>query len=236
MFTVAVCDDSKLMLESMKAGLEEYAKEKKEEVRVFLFHNGSELLEGYRAKYDILFLDIKMPGMNGIEVAQKIRQRDKKVIIIFLTSLIEHALDGYSVNAANYIIKPISRKRLYMEMDRWVEEMRQKEEPYINFHNDNGNYKVLLKNINYIETYNRNLLVHTSDGNLVCYWKLKEMENKIGKYGFSRNHASYLINLFYVENIEKMEVKLSTGERLPLSKMKKKEFMEQLAEYWGKSL
>ena len=173
-----------------------------------------------------------MPKMNGIETAKKIRERDSDVIIIFLTSLVQYALEGYDVNAANYLIKPISRKRMEMELDRWVGTLLQKEEPYICFHNDTGNYRILLKNISYIETYNRNLLIHTAEQNIVCYWKMKEMESKIAFYGFSRNHSSYIVNLFYVENIEKNEVKLST-ERLPISKTKKREFMEDIAEYWG---
>ena len=128
---------------------------------------------------------------------------------------------------------PLERRRMEMELDRWVGTLLQKEEPYICFHNDTGNYRILLKNISYIETYNRNLLIHTAEQNIVCYWKMKDMESKIVSYGFSRNHSSYIVNLFYVENIEKNEVKLSTGERLPISKTKKKEFMEDIAEYWG---
>lgn len=92
-----------------------------------------------------------------------------------------------------------------MELDRWTGALLQKEEPYICFHNDNGNYRILLKNISYIETYNRNLLIHTAEQNIVCYWKMKDMESKIAPYGFSRNYSSYIVNLFYVENIEKMK-------------------------------
>lgn len=233
MITVAVCDDSKAMVESMKSCLEEYGKEIKHELRIFCFDSGGALLDNYSCKYDIVFLDIKMPGINGIETAEKIREKDKNVIIIFLTSLIQYALDGYKVNASNYLIKPIQKKRLKMEMDRWISELEQKENPFITVHNDSGTYKILLKSISYVETYNRNLLIHTTKGNVLCYWKLRDLENKIGQYGFSRNHSSFLVNLFFVENIEKMDIKLSTGELIPIGKSKKKEFMKQLASYWG---
>ena len=236
MITVAVCDDSKTMVEAMKASLEEYANERNKDLRIFTFYSGEELVEKYSCNYDILFLDIKMPGINGIQTAEKIRRKDKKVIIIFLTSLIQHALEGYKVNAANYIIKPIKKKRLMMEMDHWIGELEQREEPFITVHNDNGNYKILLKSISYIETYNRNLMIHTSEGDILCYWKLKEMESKIKQYGFSRCHSSYLVNLFYVENIEKMDIKLSSGKIIPIGKSKKKEFMQQLAGYWGRQM
>lgn len=233
MITIAVCDDSKNMVGNMKKIMEEYREATGVELRVFTFYSGEELLAEYNCKFDILFLDIKMPGINGIQVAEKIRQKDQKVIIIFLTSLVQHALDGYKVNAANYLLKPITKNRLKIELDRWTSKLGQSEESYITVHNDNGNYKILLKSISYIETYNRNLIIHTDQGNIICYWKLREMEDKIGQYGFVRNHSSFIVNLLYVSNIEKMEIKLTTGERIPIGKSKKKEFMTQLASYWG---
>ena len=236
MISIAICDDSASMVNSLDQNIREYASKSGKEIRTFLYHDGVELLGDYAGRFDLIFLDIKMPGMNGIEVAGKIREKDTSVIIIFLTSLVQYALDGYKVNAANYLVKPVSKSRLGAELDRWIREIDQKDEPYICLHNDNGNYKVLLKNISYVETYNRNLLVHTDQQNIVCYWKMKEMENEVLPYGFARNHSSYLVNLFYVGNIEKNEVKLTTGDRLPLSKTKKKEFMEKLAEYWGRRI
>lgn len=76
-------------------------------------------------------------------------------------------------------------------------------------------------------------MIHTTRGNILCYWKLREIESKISQYGFARNHASFLVNLYFVENIEKMDIKLSTGELIPIGKSKKKAFMQQLASYWG---
>lgn len=233
MITVAICDDSKKIRESMRKSLEEYAVEKQEDIHICVFCNGEELVEQYNEHCDLMFLDIKMPGMNGIEAAQRIRMVDKKVKIIFLTSLIEYAIEGYSVNATNYILKPMGKHRLFMEIDRCLEEMKEQEEPFLVIHNDKGDYKILIKEIRYIETCNRNILIHTKEEAHICYWKLGEMEKRIGKYGFVRNHASYLVNLCHVEHVEKLEIKVTGDKRIPLSKGKKKDFMEQLAEYWG---
>lgn len=233
MVAVAVCDDSRKTVDSIKENIEEFGKAIQKDIRVFSYYSGEELLGSYKCNIDILFLDIRMPGMDGVSVAERIRQKDKKVIIIFLTSLVQYALDGYRVDASNYIIKPVSRKRLNMELERWIGELEKKEEPFITIHNDGGDYKILLKSIRYIETYRRNLMVHTDKTDIVCYWKLKDMEEKIGRYGFARSHASYLVNLFYVENIKKLDLMLTTGEILPVGKSKKKAFMEQLGRYWG---
>lgn len=236
MISIAICDDSADMVRSLDENIREYANKTGKEIRTFLYQDGVKLLEDYSGKFDLIFLDIKMPGMNGIEVAGKIRRKDARVIIIFLTSLVQYALDGYKVNAANYLIKPVGKLRLGAELDRWTREIEQRDDPYICIHNDNGDYKVFLRNVSYIETYSRNLLIHTEPQNIMCYRKMKDLENEIGAYGFARNHTSYLTNLYYVSSIEKNDVKLTTGVRVPLSKAKRREFMEKLAGYWGSRL
>ena len=149
MISIAICDDSVNMLTSLDEGIKDYASRNEKEIRTFLYHDGPDLLNEYTGKFDLIFLDIKMLKMNGVDVAKKIREKDSKVMIIFLTSLMQYALEGYKVNATNYIIKPISSKRLEMELDRCMKVISQKEEPYICFHNDNGNYRILLKEIIY---------------------------------------------------------------------------------------
>lgn len=235
MISIAICDDSIAILESMKKMLKRYSVES-EEIRISTFHSGNSLIENYCDNFDIIFLDIKMPGVSGIETAEKIRERDDKVTLIFLTSLLGHALDGYAVRAMNYLIKPLSYNRLKIEIDKWCSNIRDKEEPYITISNDDGNYKVLLKSISYIETYNRNLLVHTEKENIVCYKKLKVLENELKMLGFARCHSSFIVNLLYVEKVQKYEIVLVTLEKIPISQTKKKQFMEYLADYWGKSI
>ncbi|MCP1103349.1 DNA-binding LytR/AlgR family response regulator [Aequitasia blattaphilus] len=233
MIKIAICDDSEKVVEGLKRLIERYTEETGVQMIPYTFLRGQELVSSYIGDYDIIFLDIKMPGLNGIETAKKIREIDKDVIIIFLTSMLQYAFESYKVNAGNYIQKPISYMRLKDELERWVQKLLVKEEPYIFFHNNDGKHRIFLKNISYIDTFNRNLLVHTDIGNLVCFWSLKEMESKIGQMGFQRSHSAYLVNLFYVENVESTEVKLCTNERIPLSKTKKKGFLEALARYWG---
>lgn len=236
MISVAVCDDTQIIVDSMEKMLLQYSEEASEEVRVFKYYSGNDLIRNYCGNHDIIFLDIKMPGLTGVETAEIIRQKDNKVTLIFLTSLLNRAVDGYKVRAMNYIIKPINYRRLKRELDSWRSEIRDKQEPFITINNDNGSYKILHKSISYIETYNRNLLIHTEKENIVCYRKLKDMETQLSKSGFARCHSSFLINFLYVEKIEKFDMKLITGEKIPISQTKKKQFMESLANYWGKCL
>lgn len=120
MITVAICDDSKPMLESMKACLEEYGNTINHELHIFSFESGEELLNNYNCRYDIIFLDIKMPGMNGIEAAEKIREKDKKVIIIFLTSLIQYGVELVVVQGWSIVNPPVFSMNILKEDFAWT--------------------------------------------------------------------------------------------------------------------
>lgn len=99
--------------------------------------------------------------------------------------------------------------------------------------NDTGKYKVPLKSIRYVETYNRNLMFHTEQENIICYKSMKEVERELCDKDFVRCHTSYIVNLFYVKGIKKLDIELITGEIIPISQPKRKEFMERLTDYWG---
>lgn len=94
----------------------------------------------------------------------------------------------------------------------------------------------MLNSLRYVETFNRNLLFHTEQENIICYRSMKEVAQELAPHGFVRCHSGYLINLFYVKGVKKLEITLLTGEMIPISQPKRKEFMEQLTEYWGDML
>lgn len=99
--------------------------------------------------------------------------------------------------------------------------------------NDNGRYKVMLKELRYIETSNRKLYFHTRQEAIACYKTMREMEKQLGSHDFVRCHSGYLVNMYYIKRVEKLDIILTTGERIPISQPKRKEFMERLTDYWG---
>lgn len=233
MIHIAICDDEKDFVAYLTGLLDQYATETGEEIKVTAYHDGMELIEKYDTTIDLIFLDIRMRLVNGLRTAERIRQMDTKVGIIFLTTLTQYGLEGYKYQATNYIIKPIKYARLKEEMKQWLERHRQDDSPFIVVVNDAGKFKVFLKSLRFIETFNRNLLLHTDQENIICYKKMKELEAELVQHGFVRCHSGYLVNLFYVKRIEKLDIILTTGERVPISQPKRKEFMERLADYWG---
>lgn len=233
MIRIAICDDERHFVNQIKGILLNHNDRIDETIHIEEFYDGIMLLDKYDCSFDIIFLDIKMPYMDGVQVAEKIRLRDKNVTIIFLTSLIGRAVDGYKVKASNFLIKPVDKKKLLDEIDRWIEDNRIKKQECLLIENVNGQFKIPISDLRYIETYNRNLLLHTENQSIVCYKKLKELRSQLEKYGFAQSHKGFLINLDYVNNISGNEVVLVTKEVLPISRQMKKEFMQQLAKYIG---
>ncbi|MDO4286353.1 MAG: LytTR family DNA-binding domain-containing protein [Eubacteriales bacterium] len=233
MIHIAICDDERDFVAYLTGLLNQYAAETGEEIKVTAYYDGMELIEKYDTTIDLIFLDIQMRLVNGLRAAERVRQMDEKVGIIFLTTLTQYGLEGYKYQATNYIIKPIRYARLKEEMKQWLERHRQDDSPFIVVANDAGKFKVFLKSLRFIETFNRNLLLHTDQENIICYKKMKELETELVQHGFVRCHSGYLVNLFYVMRIEKLDIILTTGERVPISQPKRKEFMERLADYWG---
>ncbi len=235
MIHIAICDDEKEFVSDMRMLIERYAKEKQTEIRISEFESGLELMKQYDRTLDLVFLDIQMDGMDGLKTAGQIRTLDEEVSIIFLTSLKQYALEGYKYRAVNYIVKPMKYIRLKVELDRWMEK-QQRKNPCIVVSNDSGTFKVALNTLHYAETYKRNLLLHTEQGEVISYRSMKELETELKQYGFFRCHSGFLVNMGFVKQVEKLEVHLTSGETIYVSKPKKKEFMEAMAEYWGKML
>lgn len=238
MLHIAICDDEQDFVHHLSKMLDQYAAETGEEIKVTAYYDGMELIEKYDTTIDLIFLDIQMRLVNGLRAAERIRQMDEKVGIIFLTTQTQYGLEGYKYQATNYIIKPMKYVRLKAEMDQWLKRYRKDDSPSITITNDTGKYKVFLKSLRFIETFNRNLLLHTEQENIICYKSMKEMERKLQDKGFVRCHTSFIVNLYYVKNVKvkSLEVELITGEIIPISQPRRKEFMEQLAEYMGDQL
>ncbi len=236
MIHIAICDDEKEFAAYLSGLINRYAADTGEEIKVSLYYDGMGLTERYDPSIDLIFLDIQMRLLDGLHTAGHIRKLDEKVGIIFLTTLTQYGLEGYQYQAANYIIKPIKYVRLKAELDQWLKKHRKEDNPSIVVSNDTGKYKIFLNSLRYVETFNRNLLLHTEQENIICYKSMKELEGILSRQGFVRCHSSYLVNLYYVKGVRKLEIELITGEKIPISQPKRKEFMEQIAGYWGELL
>lgn len=237
MYQIAICDDDQSFIQDLKINLERYAVDTGREFYFFEFHDGIELLENYQPDFDLIFMDIKMEKLNGLKTAEEIRKTDSTVGLFFLTSLSQYVWKGYEYGAINYLLKPVKYGRLKMELDRFFSRYQGREEGYLSFSNDNGKYKVLYKNLRYAETQKRNVLLHFDEQEQVIYKNMKEIASLLeAQRKFARCHASFIVNMAYVKSVENLEAVLTTGERVPISQPKRKEFMAKLADFWGDML
>lgn len=202
MIHIAICDDEKDFVQHLTGLIEHYSKESGEQVKVTPYYDGMDLIEKYDPSIDLIFLDIQMRLLDGLHTAERLRQMDGSVGIIFLTTLTQYGLEGYKYQATNYIIKPLKYARLKSELDRFIGRRRRDEVPSIVITNDSGKYKVPLKSIRYVETFKRNLLFHTEQEEIISYRSMKEMEQELSDRDFVRCHTSYLVNLFYIKGVK----------------------------------
>lgn len=200
-----------------------------------LYDRSIPFLTEYKCDADLLFLDIQIPDMLGMEAAKRIRQMDNRVMIIFVTMLTQYAIEGYSVGAFDYVLKPVRFEEFSSKMDRVCRmlahqstsmtlEVRTKEEIR----------RINVDDITFIEVSNHDVLIHT-DSEIIRQWgNLKTYEEKLAPAHFVRCNASFLVNLKYVRAVNGNTVMVH-GHNLPISSSKRKEFLMALAQYKGGS-
>lgn len=199
---IAICDDNTEDIAVLSEALLEYDPL----FEITTFTNGKMLVEEILDNHfyaDLLFLDIYMPEMDGILTAKKIRDRMRDVKIIFHSSSKDHYPQAYEVFAFNYIEKPFSKERLYAVLDRALEEMRKEIGYKLSIQYRGTVQTVDYRDILYIESNNKMLMFHLTDGNVPqCYGRLDKIMSKVPEHLFIRCHQSFLVNLSHVTEMK----------------------------------
>ena len=220
MVKFAICDDDQKMLDIISDKLREYYPD---ECKVETYTDGVRLLSTCRRScFDALFIDIDMPGLNGMEIAEKIREIDRRVKIIFVSNNNELAYKGYLYNTFRFVRKSNFEQDL-CEAVKSLNESFSAQSDYIIFKTSKGEAIRLVKEIKYFETKTHFINIMCNDRVIRIYGTLREYEEQIGNNGFIRIHKSYLVNFRYIHSVEKNIVLLSSGEELPLSRYRANE-------------
>ena len=228
---IAICDDENRIAEQLKALIESAVKSL--DVWIETYTDGNELLGKFdQKKYDIVFLDIEMPAIDGLSVARKLREMSAEVFIVFLTSHVEYAIKGYEVNALRYLTKPPEKEKVY-EIIEHVQK-KQADEKCLWIKDAEGECKLKLSEIVYIEALNQKMIVHTVSGTHEVWGKLSDYEEKLGKDGFFRIHRSFLVSLSKVSGIMGRNIRMLGGDELPVGRTKENAFREALVVYADK--
>lgn len=222
MIRVAICDDDRSVLQELQGFMERY-RERQELVHTS-FCSSLELLAGIErgGRFDILFLDILMPGQNGIEAAVEIRRHDSNVKIVFLTDSAEFAIQSYEVDAFFYQLKPLRWEDFSRVMDSALEQCCQEQENSLILQCREGITRMELRRLEFCEVIHRTLLFHLTSGKVLeSTGSMEELAKKLLPYGnFFRVHRSYIVNLDYVQSISYRAVTMASLAEIPIPRGK----------------
>lgn len=230
MVRIAIVEDNRACAKRIKEYLERYEKESGECIQCFFFEDGADIVEGYCAEYDIILMDVEMKFMDGMSAAEAIRKIDEEVTIIFITNMAQYAINGYAVNALDYILKPVPYFTFSQRIDRAISRLKKKEKHYVIIKIKGGSRKIASNDIFFIESQGHSLLFHTKIGIEETTGTMKELEKKLEPLHFCRCNSGYLVNLEHVDCIRDGMAKV--GESLlSVSRPRKKVLQESLAAY-----
>jgi len=230
---IAICDDDSQELARISSFIDTFRQEKKAPLTYKTFQSAIELLSTMsNGDYDILLLDILMPGMTGMQAAQEIRAFDAGVKIVFLTSSPEFAVESYAVKAYDYILKPASMDKLYSILDALIIE-EQKPQEGLTLKTQTGLARILFSKLAFVEVMNKKLYFHLADGSVRnISASLAEFEDKLlSRPEFVKVHRSYIVNLWQVGELGAKELITHVGKTVPISRLLYRKVREAYMEH-----
>lgn len=232
MIKIAVCDDEAMFRQDLERLLEAYFSVKTRNYIIEYYSLGEELLKSDYAQYDIFCLDVEISGgMNGIELAKRIRQKNLKAEIIFTTSHPEEAYCAFEVNTLRYLLKPIQQDMLYKTLDLVLRRRKERAAKLIKLNQGQRFFQLPFSDIIYFETLDRKLKVHTTQKFYVVDNKINEVEKQLEEKHFFRIHKSYLINMGYVKEHDQTTITMQNGDVTYISRLRLKAFKEDFRCY-----
>ncbi|XMB73196.1 LytTR family DNA-binding domain-containing protein [Mycoplasmatota bacterium WC30] len=230
---ICLVDDDSTQLDYLKLIIEKWANKRNINTDINFYHSAEEMLfennESY--PYDMIILDIQMGKINGIELAKKIRQTDKNVIIAFISGMADYVFDGYEVQAIRYILKPVKDIKVYELLD-YVKLHKSKEKRYIILSVSGEKKKINYDDIIYFESMGHYVTFHLENTEYDYKYNISELCLELSESEFVRTHRSYVVNLKYIEKITKNECQLINNIKVPLSRSSYKDVNEKFINYY----
>lgn len=232
MLHIAIVDDEAGIRRQLQDFLEQYKAEHGIDFQLSLFGSGQELLQSGPGEFDIILLDIEMPGLNGMETAERVREKDPDVVLIFVTNMAQYAINGYEVGALDFILKPVTYYTFSVRFARALERLKKRESGQVLLNLPDSVRKLNTKQIYYIEVQNRMLHYHTDQGVFVLRGTMQAVEQQLQAYNFVRCNHWYLVNLLHVTEIRRDSV-VAGGDELEISRRNRTAFLTALTSYVG---
>ena len=226
MLKIALCDDAQIYIDTAKKMLEEWSEIRNIQVSIGCFNNGDSLLKALtKDSYDIIFLDIIMPMLTGLDVANEIRKSDSSIKIVFVSSSSDFGVKSYEVHASNYLLKPLEKEKLFAALDTVASEVLEEPEMLV-FKSTGTIHRIPLRDIEYIEAQDKYVSVYVArKGAIKVLEPMYQIEQRIPlNADFFKCHRSYIVNIFRIDRYMPKEITMRSGYRIPISRTAHKDF------------
>lgn len=225
--TVGICDDEEYFLESLHALVIACGNENKYELKVVKYQDGEALFKDITSKTcvpDLLFLDIDMPGLSGMDLAGKLRKDGYEGILCFVTSHNSYAFDAYGVEALGYLLKPAEYAEVKRLMEKAVIQIfykldaREAEKRYLEINTQRGKKLIVVDQILYLEKRRNQCVIHQESGEIVCYETLKSLFQRMDQTRFCYTHQGFIVNFDKIKEVGQNAIYLGEGREVPVSR------------------
>ncbi|GAA0799728.1 LytTR family DNA-binding domain-containing protein [Faecalicatena orotica] len=230
MIRIAIVEDDKNSVDMLEDYIGRYQKEKKRKITTEYFRDGLEFISEYKACYDLILMDIEMPHLNGLDAARKLRMMDMHVCLIFITNMAQYAINGYEVQALDFMVKPVGYFNFSLKLDKVIRICDRQQSKYIFIPADEGNMKLDVDEILYIESYKHYLFLHTERGEFKIRSTMSDFMEKLPEDRFSCCSKSYCVNMGCITCFRSEFVKVNDVE-LRISRTYKKSFLDKMTTY-----
>lgn len=234
---IAIIEDDAAAAEKLKSFIENYKNGGEMTFKVSVFGDALDFLENYRGQFYVIFMDIRLPMLNGLDAARKVRELNSDVLLIFVTTVASYAIEGYSVHAYDFLLKPYNLGSFTMMFDRVCKELMHKlDGTMITLPAKLDIKRVRILDILFVEVINHNLIFHFTDETTFCIRAtMREYEKKLEPYNFIRCNACYLVNMLHITEVKGNTIAVR-GHVLNISQSRRQAFMNAFTKYIGGSI
>lgn len=228
----AIVDDSDIDRDNLVRYVDEYAKSHGTDLTPVPFPDAASFLKKDSSQFALALFDIDMPGISGMEASRLLRSVNPDIAIVFVTSMPQYALEGYEVEAADYLLKPLSYPNFSLKLTRALARIREHAEQSLLIKTADGMVSFPIRTVLYIESHGHYLMYHTSRGTFRARETMTGCEKKLAGHGFARCNSYYLVNLGQVSAISDSSVTVGAS-KLAMSRSKRRAFTEAFIAYGG---